>query len=118
MRSSHDIDPEQAVSIAAIILLFGAAILGFRAVLGPLLNGIPPALLPLLLVLASAAGGVGLLRGERWGWPVALAAAALGALINLLALLALSLGALVGLFFDGLAIWLLTRPQVRSRFGF
>ncbi len=112
--ASSDIDPDQSVSIAAIFLFIDAALIGF-----PLLKqlfsspGDPGGFLLfwLALVAALVAGGVGLLKGRRWGWYVAVGAVGVRTLLDLSAV------NLLGLLFDGLVIYLLTRPGVRARFG-
>jgi len=112
--ASYDIDPDQSVSIAAILLFIDAALLGF-----PLLQelfsslGDPSAFLLfwVALVAALVAGGVGLLKGLRWGWYVALAAISVRTLLDLASV------SLLSLLFDGLVIFLLTRPGVRAKFG-
>jgi hypothetical protein len=110
---SFQLDPEQSVSIVAILLFIDAAFVGFP-VLQALVTGSAgggPLLFFLVLVAALIAGGVGLLRGERWGWYAALGATAVLALLHLSAL------SLLALLFDGLILFLLTRPEVRGRFG-
>jgi ribose/xylose/arabinose/galactoside ABC-type transport system permease subunit len=112
---SFDIDPEQAVSIVAILEFITAAFIGFP-LLGTLVSG-DVGLLTLLyaaLVAALIVGGVGLLRGERWGWFVSMGAICFNALLDLATL---SLSSLLGLLIDGLVIYLLTRPSLRARFG-
>jgi hypothetical protein len=112
--ASFEIDPEQSVSIVAILLFIDAAFVGF-----PLLQDLvlTPgtfqgfALFLFLLVAGLIVGGVGLLRGERWGWYAAIASA------GLLTFLHLASFNLLALLFDGLILFLLSRPEVRSRFG-
>jgi hypothetical protein len=111
--ASFQVDPEQSVSIVAILLFIDAAFLGFP-LLQSLVSGSVgggPLLIYLVLVAGLIAGGVGLLRGERWGWYAALGATAVLALIHLSAL------SLLALLFDALILFLLTRPEVRGRFG-
>jgi hypothetical protein len=112
--ASYDVDPDQSVSIAAIFLFIDAALIGFP-LLGRLLSSLgspdAPLLFLLALVAALIAGGVGLLKGRRWGWYVAAVAVGLRALLDLFTF------SLLGLLFDGLVIFLLTRPAVRTRFG-
>jgi hypothetical protein len=112
--ASFEIDPEQSVSIVAILLFIDAAFVGF-----PLLQDlvVSPgafqgfALFLFLLVAGLIVGGVGLLRGERWGWYAAIGSA------GLLTFLHLASFNLLALLFDGLILFLLSRPEVRSRFG-
>lgn len=107
---SYDIDPEQSVSIVAIVLFIDAA---FTAL--PLLNSLVRGgtfpLLAVALVAALIAGGVGLLKKQRWGWYVSMAAICFRALLDLVSF------SLFGLLFDALVIFLLTRPSLRARFG-
>jgi hypothetical protein len=118
-------DPDQAVSIAAIFLFIGAA-LQAPQLLRVLFTdasafGEPLVLLLLVLpVITAVAGGFGLLKGKRWGWPVALAAAVLSIVQTLLFAGGSALGALsllLSLLIDGFLIYLLFRPSVRARFG-
>jgi hypothetical protein len=110
-------DPDQAVSIVAILFFVGAAFL-----LLPLLSAlgnITPILLFLLLVgAAQVAAGVGLLQTKRWAWPLAVAAGCLTGALGLVRFLASPLGGLFDLLFAGIALYLLFRPAVRERFGF
>jgi hypothetical protein len=111
--ASFEIDPDQSVSIVAILLFIDAAFLGFP-LLQSLVSGSAGGgllLFALALVAGLVAGGVGLLKGERWGWYSAIVATALVALLHLAAL------SLLALLFEGLILFLLTRPEVRGRFG-
>jgi hypothetical protein len=115
--ASFEIDPEQSVSIVAILLFIDAAFVGFPLlqdlVLSPgTFQGF--ALFLFVLVAGLIVGGVGLLKGERWGWYVAIGSAGLLTLLHLAAFSAFSL---LALLFDGLILFLLSRPEVRSRFG-
>ncbi len=109
---SYDIDPEQSVSIVAIILFINAAFTGLP-LLADLFRGFAggPSPLAIALVAALIAGGVGLLKQQRWGWYVSLGAICFRALLDLVGL------SLFGLLFDALVIFLLTRPSLRARFG-
>jgi hypothetical protein len=111
--ASFEIDPEQSVSIVAILLFIDAAFVGFP-LLQSLVLGSGSTSLGLflfLLVAALVAGGVGLLKGERWGWYAAIGGT------GLLTLIHLSAFSLLALLFDALILFLLTRPEVRGRFG-
>ena len=106
---SYDFDPEQSVSIVAIFLFIDAAFTGFP-LLSDLVHGSGPSLLAIALVAALIAGGVGLLRNLRWGWFVSIGA------ISFLALIDLATLRLLGILFDALVIFLLTRPSLRAKF--
>jgi hypothetical protein len=107
---SYDLDPEQSVSIVAIFLFIDAAFTGFP-LLNSIVHGGSPSLIAIALVAALIAGAVGLLKGLRWGWFVAMGAACLLALIDLATL------RLFGILVDALVIFLLTRPSLRAKFG-
>jgi hypothetical protein len=85
---------------AGIVLLLASAT--FRATSG---TGLPVAM---LLGAGLVAAAVGLLRRQRWAWPLALAVLVLDAV--------LVPGILRWLIDFGLAL-VLVRPQVRVRFG-
>jgi hypothetical protein len=107
---SYDIDPEQSVSIVAIFLFIDAAFTGFP-LLSSLVRGGAFPILGVVLVAALVAGGVGLLKRQRWGWYVSIAAIAFRVLLDLVSF------SLLGLLIDALVIFLLTRPSLRARFG-
>jgi uncharacterized membrane protein (DUF2068 family) len=115
--ASRDIDPEQAVSIAAILLFINAAFTGLPAL--QVLTNAPLSGLSLLVSLLLAAGmvtaGVGLLQGRRWGWYLGVVVAGLLAVYDLLRIF--SLNGLISLFFDVVILWFLAQPRVRARFG-
>jgi hypothetical protein len=107
---AYDIDPDQSVSIVAIFLFIDAAFLGFP-VLSTLLNGGNLPVVGLVLVAGLIAAGVGLLRGRRWGWYLAIVVVGLSAVLDLLQ------ANLLGILIDALIIFLLTRPATRAKFG-
>jgi uncharacterized membrane protein len=85
---------------AGVVLLLASAT--FRSTSG---SGLPVAV---LLAAGLVAAAVGLLRNQRWAWPLALAMLVLDAV--------LVPGVLRWVIDFGLAI-VLVRPQVRARFG-
>jgi hypothetical protein len=118
-------DPDQAVSIAAIFLFIGAA-LQAPQLLRVLFTdagtfGSPLFLLLFVIpVIAALLGGYGLLKGKRWGWPLAVAAGVLSIVQTLLLGTGSALGflsLLLSLLIDGFLLYLLFRPAVRARFG-
>jgi hypothetical protein len=85
---------------AGVVLLLASAT--FRATSG---GGLP---LAVLLAAGLVAAAVGLLRGQRWAWPLALVVLVLDAV--------LVPGILRWVIDFGLAL-VLVRPKVRARFG-
>jgi hypothetical protein len=85
---------------AGVLLLLASAT--FRSTSG---GGVPVAV---LLFVSLVAAAVGLLKGRRWAWPLGLAVLVVDAV--------LVPGILRWLIDFGLAL-VLTRPQVRARFG-
>ena len=108
--ASYAIDPQQSVSIVAILLFLNAAFIGLPELPG-LVAGAAPSLFLLLLAAGMVAAGVGLLQGRQWAWWLAMV------VIGFSALRDLTLFNLIGLLFDALVIFLLTRPSTRARFG-
>ena len=88
------------IKAAGVVLLLASAT--FRETSG---RGLPVAV---LLAAGLVAAAVGLLRNQRWAWPLALAVLVLDAV--------LVPGVLRWVIDFGLAI-VLVRPQVRAKFG-
>jgi hypothetical protein len=86
-------------AVGVLILLASAT---FRSTSG---GGLPVAV---LLAVSLVAAAIGLLRGQRWAWPLALAVLVVDAV--------LVPGVLRWVIDFGLAL-VLVRPQVRARFG-
>jgi hypothetical protein len=86
-------------AVGVLLLLASAT---FRSSSG---GGLPVAV---LLAVSLVAAAIGLLRGQRWAWPLALAVLVVDAV--------LVPGILRWLLDFGLAL-VLVRPQVRARFG-
>ena len=108
---AYDIDPDQSVSIVAIFLFIDAAFLGFPLLSAMIGGAVGFPLVPVLLVAALIAAGVGLLQGRQWGWYLAMVVVGLSALRDLLTV------SLLSLLIDALIIFLLTRPATRAKFG-
>jgi hypothetical protein len=122
-------DPEQSVMLVALFLFISAAF--------DLLSAVPVFLHPssisvvagaLVFLAAEVAAGVGLLKLRRWAWPLAIVVLVVGILATLVggaissslpvfvaALLSIASVGLLGLLFNGLGLYLLSRPAVRQR---
>jgi len=109
-------DPDQAVSIVAILFFVGAAFLLVPVLLS--LGALNWVLVLLLIIgVAQVASGVGLLQTKRWAWPLGVAAGSLMAAFGLFRVLFSPINGLFDLLFAGIALYLLFRPSVRERFG-
>jgi len=105
-----NIDPEQSVSIIAIFLFIDAALIGFP-LLSSLFGGSSLPLLWVAVLAGLIAAGVGILKGRHWAWYLAVGVMGLKLLFDLSGLI------LLALVFDGLVMFLLVQPALRSRFG-
>lgn len=65
-------------------------------------------IVPLLLAAGMIGAGVGLLKWQRWAWPLALCVLLLDATL---------VREILRLLIDAGLLLLLVRPQVRARFG-
>ena len=109
-------DPDQAVSIVAILFFVGAAFLLLPLL--PALGNLTAIVLVLLLIgVAQVVAAAGLLKTKRWAWPLAVAAGGLTGALGLIRFLASPLAGLFDLLFAAIALYLLFRPSVRERFG-
>ena len=103
------IDPERTVVLVAIVFFLKA--LGFAVgFVVAFAQGLPlgARILPGLVTAALVAAGLGLLKWQRWAWPLALCALLFDAtLVREILRLLIDVGLLL----------LLVRPQVRARFG-
>ena len=63
---------------------------------------------PSLLAVGTVGAGIGLLKWKRWAWGLALCMLLLDATL---------VGGILRLLIDAGLLFLLVRPQVRSRFG-
>jgi uncharacterized membrane protein (DUF2068 family) len=110
-------DPDQAVSWAAILLFLNSAFDGARLLAAvfrdPQVLATVGGVLLLLALAGKVAGGAGILKQKRWGWPVAVAATGLSLLLDIFGLPATIFSVLI----YGLVLYLLFRPAVRERFG-
>jgi hypothetical protein len=109
-------DPDQAVSLVAILFFVGAAFL-LLPLLGSLGRLGPFGLILLALGAAQVVAAVGLLKTKRWAWPLGVGAASLGAAVALLQFTVSILSGLFELLFAAITLYLLFRPSVRERFG-
>jgi len=73
----------------------------------------------ILIVLGIASFFVawGLLKGKGWAWTVTIIITIISLVFNALSIVSENIGAIVGIIIDGVIIYYLYRPNVKSYFG-
>lgn len=73
----------------------------------------------ILIVLGFASFVVawGLLKGKGWAWTVTIIITIISLVFNALSIVSGNIGAIVGIIIDGVIIYYLYRPNVKSYFG-
>jgi hypothetical protein len=73
----------------------------------------------ILIVLGIASFFVawGLLKGKGWAWTVTIIITIISLVFNALSIVSGNIGAIVGIIIDGVIIYYLYRPNVKSYFG-
>ena len=85
--------------------LFFAALIG---IIGSIL---------IVLGIASFVVAWGLLKGKGWAWTVTIIITIISLVFNALSIVSGNIGAIVGIIIDGVIIYYLYRPNVKSYFG-
>jgi uncharacterized membrane protein (DUF2068 family) len=71
----------------------------------------------IVLGIASFVVAWGLLKGKGWAWTVTIVITIISLVFNALSILSGNIGAIVGIIIDGVIIYYLYRPNVKSYFG-
>ena len=69
------------------------------------------------LGIASFVVAWGLLKGKGWAWTVTIIITIISLVFNALSIVSGNIGAIVGIIIDGVIIYYLYRPNVKSYFG-
>jgi len=69
------------------------------------------------LGIASFVVAWGLLKGKGWAWTVTIIITIISLVSNALSIVSGNIGAIVGIIIDGVIIYYLYRPNVKSYFG-
>ncbi len=69
------------------------------------------------LGIASFVVAWGLLKGKGWAWTVTIIITIISLVFNALSIVSGNIGAIVGIIIDGVIIYYLYRPNVKSHFG-
>jgi hypothetical protein len=71
----------------------------------------------IVLGIASFVVAWGLLKGKEWAWTVTIIITIISLVFNALSIVSGNIGAIVGIIIDGVIIYYLYRPNVKSYFG-
>ena len=71
----------------------------------------------IVLGIASFVVAWGLLKGKGWAWTVTIIITIISLVFNALSIVSGNIGAIVGIVIDGVIIYYLYRPNVKSYFG-
>ena len=71
----------------------------------------------IVLGIASFVVAWGLLKGKGWAWTVTIIITIISLVFNALSIVSGNIGAIVGIIIDGVIIYYLYRPNVKSYFG-
>lgn len=71
----------------------------------------------IVLGIASFLVAWGLLKGKGWAWTVTIIITIISLVFNALSIVSGNIGAIVGIIIDGVIIYYLYRPNVKSYFG-
>ena len=71
----------------------------------------------IVLGIASFVVAWGLLKGKGWAWTVTIIITIISLVFNALSIISGNIGAIVGIIIDGVIIYYLYRPNVKSYFG-
>ena len=71
----------------------------------------------IVLGIASFVVAWGLLKGKGWAWIVTIIITIISLVFNALSIVSGNIGAIVGIIIDGVIIYYLYRPNVKSYFG-
>jgi predicted membrane protein DUF2127 len=71
----------------------------------------------IVLGIASFVVAWGLLKGKGWTWTVTIIITIISLVFNALSIVSGNIGAIVGIIIDGVIIYYLYRPNVKSYFG-
>lgn len=71
----------------------------------------------IVLGIASFVVAWGLLKGKGWAWTVTIIITIISLVFNALSIVSGNIGAIVGIIIDGVIIYYLYRPNVKSHFG-
>jgi len=103
--------------LAGFLMAVGAGVGGAAlAVIGLGALGAMVGVIFVIIGLVFIALGIGCFKGWPWVWPVGVIFTIVALIINLLSIVSLPAGAIIGIIFDIIVLWYLFQPQVKAWF--
>ena len=103
--------------LAGLLTALGAGLGGAAlAVIGLGALGAMVGVVFVIIGLVFLALGIGCFKGWPWVWPVGVIFTIVALIINLLSIVSMPAGAIIGIIFDIIVLWYLFQPQVKAWF--
>jgi hypothetical protein len=103
--------------LAGLLMAVGAGVGGAAlAVIGLGALGAMVGVIFVIIGLVFIALGIGCFKGWPWVWPVGVIFTIVALIINLLSIVSMPAGAIIGIIFDLIVLWYLFQPQVKAWF--
>jgi len=103
--------------LAGLLMAVGAGVGGAAlAIMGLGALGAMVGVIFVIIGLVFIALGIGCFKGWPWVWPVGVIFTIVALIINLLSIVSMPAGAIIGIIFDIIVLWYLFQPQVKAWF--
>jgi hypothetical protein len=103
--------------LAGLLMAVGAGVGGAAlAIMGLGGLGAMVGVIFVIIGLVFIALGIGCFKGWPWVWPVGVIFTIVALIINLLSIVSMPAGAIIGIIFDIIVLWYLFQPQVKAWF--
>jgi len=103
--------------LAGLLMAVGAGVGGAAlAIMGLGGLGAMVGVIFVIIGLVFIALGIGCFKGWPWVWPVGVIFTIVALIINLLSIVSMPAGAIIGILFDIIVLWYLFQPQVKAWF--
>jgi len=103
--------------LAGLLMAVGAGVGGAAlAIMGLGGLGAMVGVIFVIIGLVFIALGIGCFKGWPWVWPVGVIFTIVALVINLLSIVSMPAGAIIGIIFDIIVLWYLFQPQVKAWF--
>jgi len=103
--------------LAGLLMAVGAGVGGAAlAIMGLGALGAMVGVIFVIIGLVFIALGIACFKGWPWVWPVGVIFTIVALIINLLSIVSMPAGAIIGIIFDIIVLWYLFQPQVKAWF--